>query len=67
MRLIMENVPLLLSKTINSKSGGPVVLGKNHVLLDKNLDRRTIDYMGLDRMMCNPGEVNRTLQVRTFY
>ena len=67
MRLLLEDVPLMISKTVNFRDGKIPVAGSSKILLDKDLDRRIIDFKNMDRAMCKPGEVNRTLQVCHFF
>ena len=67
MRIIMEDVPIYLHKPVISKVGKALKFGQNHVLVDKNRHRTTIDYNRLDRAMCSPNEVNRALQVIIIY
>ena len=59
----MEDVPVYLRKPIVSKVNEPLKMGLNSVLMDRDVHKRTIDYIKLDGAMCRPHEVNRTLQV----
>ena len=67
MRIIFENVPLMVSKVVKFQQGQPPVVGSGHILLDRNSDRRIIDFKKLERAKCNAGEVNRALQVLVYF
>ena len=66
MRILMEDVPLMIGRPVQIQRGKPIEVKAVKVLLDKNTDRQIIDFKGLDRAMCSPGEVNRALQVNKY-
>ena len=67
MRIILDDVPLMVSNVVKFQQGKPPMVGTGKILLDRNTDCRVIDFTRVDRTKCNPGEVNRTLQVVIIY